>query len=221
MWYCPSIFEAQFEDDHVKAGLSQSQGIDMAGFHNFSTPVREIFVGNLLLLLCSLFYLIWWIVSYRPNSYGLSATGGIYFAVTLISGIAAIAVMSFGIKALSVHSDVLAVKNIWIGVGLLFLAMLAVTTFVFHRVVTSELILVHIWMALELSAVIVLYGTRRFGVGIAVTLVILIAIATIVGLICYVLYYRLDETASYWNGMIPLIADALVMTVFLMVLVKH
>jgi hypothetical protein len=29
----------------------------------------------------------------------------------------------------------------------------------------------------------------------------------------------LDEIASYWNGMIPLITDALVMLVFLLVLV--
>lgn len=193
----------------------------MVGFHNFSDPVREIFVGNILLLLCSLFYLIWWIVSYRPNSYGMSAAGGIYFSVTLITGVAAIASMSFGINALSVHSNVLPVKFIWIGAGLLFLAVLAITTQVYHRVVTSELILIHIWMALELSAVIVLYGTRRFGFGMAVTLAVLVGIATIVGLICYVLYYRLDETAGYWNGMIPLIADALVVIVVLMVLAKH
>jgi hypothetical protein len=33
-----------------------------------------------------------------------------------------------------------------------------------------------------------------------------------------VLYYRLDGTASYWNGMVPLMMDAFVMAVFLGVL---
>lgn len=190
----------------------------MNSFHNFSNPVWNILVGNLLLLLCTLFYLIWWIVSYRPNSGSGSATGGLYISVAIITGIAAIAVLSFGISSLSRHAHALPLKSIWISVGVLFLALLAMTTLVFHRIVTSELLLIHIWMALELSAVIVLYGTGRFGLGPAVTLAILIGIGTIVALICYVLYYRLDETASYWSGMIPLIAAALVMIVFQVVL---
>jgi hypothetical protein len=190
----------------------------MDNIHNFSTPFREILAGNLLLLLCSLFYLIWWVISYRPNSYGMSVTGGLYLIVTLITGIAAIAVLSYGINSLAPHSNVLPVKFILISVGVLFLAVLAITTIVFHRIVTSELILIHIWMALELSALTVLYGTGRFGVGHTVLLAILIGIATIVGLICYVLYYRLDETASYWTGMIPLITAAFVMVVYAVML---
>ena len=76
----------------------------------------------------------------------------------------------------------------------------------------------HIWAALELSAVTVLYGTGRFGMRNAVILAALVGIATVAGLICYILYYRLDVTASYWVGMVPLIADAFVMAVFLSVL---
>ena len=186
----------------------------MDSFHDFSNPFREILAGNLLLLLCSLFYLIWWVISYRPNSYGMSATGGLYLIVAAITGITAIAVLAYGINSLAPHSHGMRVKFILIGAGILFLAMLAITTLVFHRIVTSELMLIHIWLALEMSAVAVLFGTGRFGVGIAVTMAILIGIAFIVGLICYVLYYRLDETASYWTGMIPLIVAALVLIVF-------
>ena len=112
----------------------------------------------------------------------------------------------------------LPVKLIWIRVGVLFLAVLAMTIIIFQRIVTSELILIHIWLALELSAVAVLYGTGRFGLGQAVALAILMGMATLAGLVCYVLYYRLDEAASYWSGMIPLIADALVVMVFTAVL---
>lgn len=186
----------------------------MDSFHNFFTPFREITAGNLLLLLCSLFYLIWWVISYRPTSYGMSASGGLYLIVALVTGIAAIAALSYGINSLAPHSNALPVKFILISAGVLFLAMLAITTLIFHRIVTSELILIHIWMALELSAVTVLYGTGRLGIGSALTLAILIGIVTIVGLICYVLYYRLGETASYWIGMIPLITAAVVMIVF-------
>ena len=68
---------------------------------------------------------------------------------------------------------------------------------------------------MELSAVAVLYGTGRFGAGRASILAALVGIAFVAGLICYVPYYRLDETAGYWSGMVPLTTDALVMAVLL------
>jgi len=83
-------------------------------------------------------------------------------------------------------------------VGLIFLLML--TTVAFHRIVTSELMIIHIWAALELSAVAVLYGIGHFEPGQAAALAALVGIAFIVGLICYVLYYRLDGMSSYQVG---------------------
>ena len=188
-------------------------------FQNFTAPLWEIFIGNLLLIFCSLFYLIWWIVSYCPNSIGTSTNSGLYLTVAFITGIAAVAFMFYGINSLSSYSNGLPVRVILISVGILFLILLPITNIIFHRILTSELILIHIWTALELSAVVVLHGIGRFGTVRTITLATLIGIATIVGLICYVLYYRLDELASYRTGMIPLITDALVMLVFMMVLV--
>ncbi|WP_434509754.1 hypothetical protein [Desulfitobacterium sp. AusDCA] len=46
-------------------------------------------------------------------------------------------------------------------------------------------------------------------------LAVLIGTAVIVGLICYLLYFRLEGMPSYWDGMVPLIMDALVVAVFL------
>jgi len=189
----------------------------MTCFHNFTAPLWEIFAGNLLLLFCSLFYLVWWVVSFRPNSSGGSA-GVFYITAAFITGVAAIALMSGGINSLSQDSKSLPVRFILLGSAALFLVLLLVTAIAFHRIVTSELIIIHIWAALELSVVAVLYGTGRFGPGRAATLATLVGIATVIGLICYVLYYRLDGTASYWNGMVPLMMDAFVMAVFLGVL---
>ena len=189
----------------------------MTCFHNFTAPLWEIFAGNLLLLFCSLFYLVWWVVSFRPNSSGGSA-GVFYITAAFITGVAAIALMSGGINSLSQDSKSLPVRFILLGSAALFLVLLLVTAIAFHRIVTSELIIIHIWAALELSVVAVLYGTGRFSSGRAATLAALVGIATVIGLICYVLYYRLDGTASYWNGMVPLMMDAFVMAVFLGVL---
>jgi hypothetical protein len=190
----------------------------MTCFRTFTAPLWEIFVGNLLLFFCSLFYLAWWIVSYRPDSPVRSAAGGFYITAAFITGIAAGALMSFGIYSLSHDSKGLPVLFILTGGVVLFLVLLPVTSVVFHRQVTTELTIMHIWVLLEFSAVSVLYGTGRFGTGRTVALATLIGIAFVAGLICYMLHYRLDITARYWNGMIPLITDAVVMAVFLVVL---
>ena len=158
-------------------------------------------------------------MDYRPDSTGISASGGFYIAAAFFTGIAAIALISLGISSLSPDSSGLSIKYILISAGVLFIVMLAITTFVFHRVVTSELLLIHIWAALELSAVIILYGTGYFGVERTVILAILTGIAYIVGMVCYVLYYNLNETASYWNGMIPLITDSIVIMIFIVLLI--
>jgi hypothetical protein len=54
--------------------------------------------------------------------------------------------------------------------------------------------------------------------GQALTLTALVVLATSVGIVCYILHYRLDEISRFWNGLIPLIAIAGVIMVFLVVL---
>jgi hypothetical protein len=193
----------------------------MTCFRNFTGPLRGIFIGNLLLLFCSLFYLAWWVVSFRPNSSGGLASGVIsiiFITAAFITGVAALAWMSGGINTLSQDSKSVPVGFILLGGAVLMLVVLLITTFAFHRTMTLELLIIHSWAVLELSAVAVLYGTGHFNQGRAVLLAVLVGIATMVGLICYVFYYRLDKTASYWAGMIPLMIDAFVMAVFLGVL---
>lgn len=186
----------------------------MGCFRDFTAPLWQVFSGNLLLLFCSLFYLIWWVVSFRPGSSG-GAAGAICLAAAFITGIAAIALMSVGITSLSQIFKGIQVRYILIGAAVLYVLLLLITVTVFHRQVTSELLIMHIWVALELSAIAVLRGTGRFGLGSFVTVAVLIGVATVIGLICYVLYYRLDGMASYQVGMVPLITDAAVMAVFL------
>ncbi len=186
----------------------------MTFFRGFTFPLWQIFGGSLLLLLCSLFYLAWWAVSFRPHSSGGSAAA-FYIAAAFITGCAAIGMMAGGINSLSEESRGLPVRYI-IGGGIaLFFVLLTVTSMVFHRVVTSELLIIHLWATLVLSAVAVLHGTGRFGAGHAVAMAALVAIFTVAALVCYVIYYDLDDTGRFYIGMAPLIADSVVMAVFL------
>ena len=189
----------------------------MKCFANFTDPLWVIFSGNLLLLFCSLFYLAWWAVSFRPDSAG-GLAGAVCMLAALLTGVVAVTLMSSGILTLSFTSKGLPVRFVLLGCAVLYIVLFLVTTIGFHRVATLELIIIHLWAALELSAVAVLYGTGRFGSGRAAAVGALVGIAAIVGLICYVLYYRLGGMSSYWDGMVPLITDSLVMIVFLGVL---
>lgn len=186
----------------------------MKCFDNFTDSLWVIFSGNLLLLFGGLFYLFWWAVSFRPNSSG-GLPGLFCILAALITGVVAITLMSAGIFSYSFISKGLPVRFILIGGAVLYVALFLVTTMAFHRIVTLELIIIHIWAVLELSAVAVLHGTGRFGSGRAMALGVLVGIATVVGLICYVFYYRLDGMSSYWDGMVPLVTDSVVMVVFL------
>ncbi len=142
----------------------------------------------------------------------------IYLTGAFISGIAAIVLLSGGINTLSQNAKSVPVWLILlVGAGM-FILILLVTTTIYHRPVTSELLIIHIWAVLELSAVVVLYGTGRFGMGRTVLLLALTGIAFVAGVISYVLYYRLSGIVSYRDGMAPLIIDASVMAVFLGVL---
>ncbi|MBN2160555.1 MAG: hypothetical protein JW807_14280 [Spirochaetes bacterium] len=189
----------------------------MIPFRGFTLPLWEIFGGNLLLLICSLFYLAWWGVSFRPNSPGGPA-GPFLILAAFITGCAGIGLMAAGISQLAGDSKALPVRFIVAGGFALFILLLLVTYIGFHRIVTSELLIIHLWAALELSAVAVLYGTGRFGAGRAAALAALVGIVTVIGLISYVLYYRLDDVARYRIGMVPLGVDAAVIAVFLVLL---
>jgi hypothetical protein len=190
----------------------------MTCFRNFTVPLWEFFGGNLLMFVAIVFYIAWWTVSFWPNGNGKGTGAGLFIIITLFAGVAAIAIMSIGISSLPQVRKGFLAAYILPGAAAFFIILLAVTKIGFHRAVTSELLLITVWAAVEWSAIAVLHGNDRFSLGKALALAALVALATAVGIICYILHYRLDETSQFWNGLIPLIADAGVVAVLLAVL---
>jgi hypothetical protein len=190
----------------------------MISFSNFSIPLWEIFFGNMLMLVTSVFYMTWWTVSFRPNNNGKTTGAGFFLAVAIFTGVTGIVIMSLGIYSLSAAGNGFPVMYILLGAVACFVILLAITKIAFRRAVTSELLLITIWAALECSAIAALQGGGRFGSAQVLTCMILVALATGIGIGCYILHYRLNEPARFWNGLIPIITDAVVMIVFLVVL---
>jgi hypothetical protein len=192
----------------------------MTFFHDFSVPLWQIFYGNLLMVVTSVFYIAWWIVCFRPNASGRFYIAGTLIGIALLAGVGAIVVTSLGINSLSSSGKGIPVLYILMGATVFYIVLLAVTRLAFHRPVTSELLLMTVWAALELSVIAVLQGSGRFGKWQVLTLIALIILATGVGLISYIVHYRLDESARFWNGLVPLIADTGVVAVILAMLAR-
>ena len=190
--------------------MLQCKGVDMS-FSNFDIHTRELFWGNVLLMVCSLFYLAWWIVAFKPNGAAKEIITGPLLAAAMMAGIIAVVLTIMGINTIPHEATLLPMKPIiWGGVAAYFI-LLAITYFLFKRQVTSELLLIVGWAMLELSVINVLYGAGRFGMKTAIVLFVAIGIAVVISLVSYVLYYRLEENSSYIDGMIPLIIETLVM----------
>ena len=195
-----------------------NEEVCMTCFRDFTVPLWENFVGNLFMFATIVFYIAWWTVSFRPNGDGNTAGAGFFIAVAFFAGVAAIAILFTGINSLSQAGKGFPMTYILVGAAVSYIILLAVTKIAFQRAVTSELLLITVWAALEWSAIAVLQGSGRFSIGQVLTIEVLVALATGAGIVCYILHYRLDEISRFWNGVIPLIVDAGVVAVFLAVL---
>jgi hypothetical protein len=190
----------------------------MSLFRDFTVPVSRIFGGNLLMLIAIGFYIAWWTVTFRPNRTGKTTGTGFFIAPAILIGATAITIKFSGIETLSRAGKGFPVAYILLGAITLYIILLGVTRIVFQRPVTAELLLIIVWAALEGSAIAVLQGSNWFSLGQALTLATLMLLAAGVGIVCYILHYRLDDFLRFWNGLIPLIVDAGVVTLFLAVL---
>ena len=190
----------------------------MSLFRDFTVPVSRIFGGNLLMLIAIGFYIAWWTVTFRPNRTSKTTGTGFFIAPAILIGATAITIKFSGIETLSQAGKGFPVVYILLGAITLYIILLGVTRIVFQRPVTAELLLIIVWAALEGSAIAVLQGSNWFSLGQALTLATLTLLAAGVGIVCYILHYRLDDILCFWNGLIPLIVDAGVVTLFLAVL---
>lgn len=186
----------------------------MTGFRSFSSLPWEIFFGNALMLVTILSYIAWWTVSFRPNEDNNFTGANLFLTITLLAGLAAIVILLIGMQLLFLAGKRNQVLYILAGALVFYLVFLAVTKIVLQRTVTAELLLIVVWTALEISVITVLSDSGRLSLQMVRTLSTLVGLAAVIGVVCYSLHYRLDnETHRFWNGLIPLIMDAGIVSV--------
>ena len=114
-----------------------------------------IVIGEVLLVVCSLSYLVWWTITFRP-SVRTPPGGGLFLAGAVLGGLGGLVLLAVGIAALlpKASSAALAatiVSGVFVGALLLY-----VTAGVAHRPVTTELPLIVVWATVQLAAGITL-----------------------------------------------------------------
>ena len=97
----------------------------------------------------------------------------------------------------------------------MYVMLLLITRTVFHRVVTTELILIVLWAVLEIAVINKLnaggfLSDKRF-----IFMAIVIIAVFILDIVLYVAYYRMEEMKAFYAAMVPLITEAAAMTVLI------
>lgn len=178
-------------------------------FH-FEAAARQIFTGNILLILCCACYLLWWLIAFRPSGHLDTINTRWILIPAFALGLTSIFVTLYGIRKADIRRTLIPKDWIlWGGIGA-YVVLLLVTYLFFKRPVTTELLLIVGWAMLALAEINALYGMEVFAKKAAVIFCIVAAAAVLASLFCYVLYYRLGNTAGYIDGIIPLILAAAV-----------
>lgn len=177
---------------------------------NFSA--KQIFRSNLLLVICCAFYLAWWLLAFKPAGAIKGMKTGWLLIPAFVAGLVSIILAVKGIQSASIRVALFQSGSLlWGGIAA-YLILLAITVLLFKRPVTTELFLIVGWTVMALSEINVLYGMGLFSHRLATIFAVVIGVAALISLVCYVLYYNLGDRAGYFDGMVPLLMVALVMS---------
>lgn len=176
--------------------------------------LRQLMWGHALLLACAVLYVIWWCVFFNPNVQvkgGLLRSFGVAcILVAAVAGIAGVALDCLGISGLSALPTNGSIR-VWpfaIGGVAVYIALAAATSQLLHRPITTELLLIVMWVTLELCTLIVLYDSGALGLPVTVVLAVILLILFIADMTCYLAYYHLPPMPAFIDGTVPLIAVA-------------
>jgi len=174
---------------------------------NFSVEVKQILTGNIWIVVCCAFYLMWWLMAFRP----VGAVPGMKTDWLLLPALAAgafgVLMTLRGIWKISPEpgSQLFPGGAVIIGGIAAYVILLVVTLLILKRPVTTELFLIVGWGMLALSELNALYGAGVFSHSLSMVFVVIVFAAVAASLICYILYYKLGGVSGYIDGIIPLL----------------
>src|SRR5438094_9013870 len=103
-----------------------------------------IAIGEVLLVVCSVSYLVWWTITFRPSGRTPSG-GGPFLAGAVLGGLAGLVLLSVGIAVLLSRASWPALVATVVGGVVAGALLVYVTSSLAHRPVTTELPLIVVW----------------------------------------------------------------------------
>ncbi len=181
---------------------------------------KQIIAGQVLLIVCCIFYMIWWYRGFRPNV-EVDRIGGLNGILLLITAILGVAGVFFSLMP-TPETTGIKYNQMYIIIGGIaaYIILMMVTKYAFSRIVTSELFLIVGWTMLELSLLNRLSGSGMLSGTKLVTVYVSIALAFVISMILYVAYYRMEDNAAFYSAMAPLVTEAASMGVLIVMLIK-
>ena len=172
-------------------------------------------IGNWLMVVCAAFYLAWWRITFRPPAPEGTPLGSACIILAFITGIAGIVLAGISMNSGSENTERAGIPGIAIVIGgvVTYVVLLAVSSRLFHRQVTSELLIIIVWTVLELCALNSWYQRGKLVFVLTVILAVMVIIVAIASLICYLQYYRVSYEKGYLIGSIPLVLTAAIMAI--------
>ena len=115
--------------------------------------MRRILIGQVSLIICCTLYILWWYRGYRPGTTvdRIGGLNGMLLLMTAAFGLAGV-IMSAGTVPELYPAKIDSLYLIPAGV-VMYVMLLLITRTVFHRVVTTELILIVLWAVLEIAVI--------------------------------------------------------------------
>lgn len=177
----------------------------------YATQLRALAQGHELLALCAVLYLAWWFEFFRPREVrprGLEYGMGVVMIVcAAILGLFGVIRICTGLGALP---SALPAVVLWPCAIAAYVVLAVVTKRLFDRPITTELLLIVAWTALEVAVVGALVA---IGSGVTAPLLVLALMGFAFSLACYVLYYRLSGWPAFLDGCGPLVAVGVIAAV--------
>lgn len=176
------------------------------------TPLKDVIFGQFSLALGALFYTFWWLSAFKPggNTGWTGGLSGILFLFLALFGLGGVGLTMYGIHGLPLPQT-------WPGSGtmsltafLIYFILLFITSKIFGRIPTTELLLIVCWALLETMALGVLFEAESLSLFSFLLSALFICGATLLAFGSYMIYYRIDEETAWILGAIPLLADGAV-----------
>ncbi|MCC8098590.1 MAG: hypothetical protein LIO78_00780 [Clostridiales bacterium] len=179
-------------------------------FSQYDLQTRQMLTGNLLLVGCCVFYLAWWLIAFKPEGAIKGMKSGWLLIPAFLFGLAAVVQIVRG-SSVDGQAALLPRTAVLVGGVAAYVVLLAATSIILNRQVTTELFLIVGWTVLMFLEVNGLFALGHYSRPTAITVLVITVLAAIVSLVCYLLYYNLDSVKGYVDGMIPLLLVAVMM----------